>query len=53
MCNPRAPVLTAVEHLEVGPYVKNDMHEIKEDAEKKEEQLYLAISTVTLPLSRV
>ena len=53
MYNPRAPVLTAVEHMEVGPCVKNDMHEVKEDAKKKEEHLYPAMSTVTLPRSPV
>ena len=53
MYNPRAPALTAVEHMEVGPCVENDMHEVKEDAKKKEEHLYLAMSTVTLPLSPV
>ena len=37
MCNPRAPALTAVEHIEVGPCVKKGMHEVKEDAKKKEE----------------
>ena len=49
----RAPALTAVEHMEVGPCVKNDMHEVKEDAKKKEEHLYPTMSTVTLPLSPV
>ena len=53
MYNPRAPVLTAVEHMDMSPCVKNDMHEVKEDAKKKEEHLYLAMSTVTLPLSPV
>ena len=43
--SPRAPALTAVEHMDVGPCVKNDMHEVKEDAKKKEEHLYLAMST--------
>ena len=53
MYNPRAPALTAVEHMEVGPCVENDMHEVKEDAKKKEEHLYPAMGTVTLPLSPV
>ena len=53
MYNPRAPALTALEHMKVGPCVENDMHEVKEDAKKKEEQLYPAMSTVTLPLSPV
>ena len=48
MYNPRAPVITAVEHMEVGPCVKNDGHEVKEDAKKKEEHLNPAVSTVTL-----
>ena len=39
MYNPRAPALTAVEHMAVGPCVENDMHEVKEDAKKKEEPL--------------
>ena len=51
--NPRAPVLTAVEHLDVSPCVANDMHEVKEDAKKKEEHLYPAMGTATLPLSPV
>ena len=51
--NPRAPKLTAVEHLEVAPCVENDMHEVKEHAKKKEERLYPAMGTVTLPLSPV
>ena len=34
MYNPRAPVPTAVEQMEVGPCVENDMHEVKEDAKK-------------------
>ena len=50
MHNPRAPALTAVEHIEVGPSVKNDMHEVKEDAKKKEEHFYPAMSTITIPL---
>ena len=49
--NPRAPALTAVEHMEVIPCVKNDKHEVKENAKKKEEHLYSAMSNVTLPLS--
>ena len=32
MYNPCAPALTAVEHMQIGPCVKNDMHEVKEDA---------------------
>ena len=51
MYSPRAPAFTAVERMDVGPGVKNDMHEVKEDAKKKEEHLYPAMSTVTLPLS--
>ena len=53
MYNPRAPALTAVDHMDVYPCVERDMHEVKEDAKKKEEHLYPAISTVTLPLSPV
>ena len=53
MYSPRAPALTAVEHMDVSPCVKKDMHEVKEDAKKKEEHLYPAMSTVTLPLSPV
>ena len=53
MYNPRAPAVTAVEHMEVGRCVENDMHEVKKDAKKKEEYLYLAMSMVTLPLSPV
>ena len=53
MYNPRAPVLTAVEHMDVSPCVANDMHEVKEDAKKKEKHLYPAMSTVKLPLSPV
>ena len=53
MYNPRAPALTAVEHMEVGPCVKKDMHEVKEGAKKKEKHLYSAMRTVTLPLSPV
>ena len=49
--NPRAPALTAVEHMEVIPCVKNEKHEVKEDAKKKEEHLYSAMSNVTLQLS--
>ena len=51
MYSPRAPALTAVEHMDVSACVENDMHEVKEDAKKKEEQFYPALSTVTLPLS--
>ena len=53
MYSPRAPALTAVEYMEVGSCVKNDMHEVKEDGKKKEGHLYSAMSTVTLPLSPV
>ena len=53
MYSPGAPVLAVVEHMEVGPCDKNDTHEVKEDAEKKEDLLYLAMSTVTLTLSPV
>ena len=53
MYNPRAPTLTAVEQLDVSPCVEKDMHEVKEDAKKKEEHLYPAMSTVTLPLPPV
>ena len=53
MYNPRAQALTAVEHMDVSPCVENDMHELKEDAKKKEEHLYPAMSTVTLSLSPV
>ena len=35
MYNPRAPETTAVEHMEVGLCVKNDMHEVEEDAKKR------------------
>ena len=34
MYNPRSPALTAVQHMEVSPCVKNDMHELKDDAKK-------------------
>ena len=51
--SPRAPALSAVEHMDVSPCVENDMHEVKEDAQEKEEHLYPAMSTVTLPLSPV
>ena len=53
MYNPRAPALTTVEHMEVGPCVENDLHEVKEDAKKEEEHLYPDMITVTLPLSPV
>ena len=53
MYSPRAPALTAVEHMDTSPCVKSDMHEVKPDAKKKEEHLYSAMSTVTLPLSPV
>ena len=49
----RAPALTAVEHMDTNPCIENDMHEVKEDAKKKDEHLYPAMSTVTLPLSPV
>ena len=51
--NPRAPALTAVGHMDTNPSVENDMHEVKGDAKKKDEHLYTAMSTVTLPLSPV
>ena len=51
--NPRAPALTDVERMVVGPCVENIMHEVKDDAKKKEEHLCPAISTLTLPLSPV
>ena len=51
MYNP--PALTAVEHMDVDRCVENDTHEVKKDAKKKEEHLYPAMSTVTLPLSSV
>ena len=53
MYNPRAPALTAAEHIDMSPCVKNDMHEVKEDARKKDEHLYSAMGTVPLPLSPV
>ena len=53
MYNQRAPALTAVEHMEVGLCLENEMHEVEEDAKKKEDHLYPAKSTVTLPLSPV
>ena len=53
MYNPRAPLLAAVEYAEVGSCLENGTHEVKEDAKKKEEHLYPAMSTVTLPLSPV
>ena len=53
MYSPRAPALTAVEHMDTNPCVEKDMHEVKEDAKKKDEHLYPAMSTVTLPLSPV
>ena len=53
MYSPRVPALTAVEHMDTNPSVKNDMHEVKKGAKKKDEHLYLAMSPVTLPLSPV
>ena len=53
MFNPRAPAIAAVEHMEVCPCAKIDMHEVKVHAKKKEEHLHSAMSTVTLPLSPV
>ena len=53
MYSPRAPALTAVEHMDASLCVKVDTHEVKEDAKKKDEHLYTAMSTVTLPLSPV
>ena len=35
MYSPRAPALTAVEHMDVSPCVEKDMHEVKEDAKKR------------------
>ena len=32
MYSPRAPALTAVDHMDTNPCVENDMHEVKEDA---------------------
>ena len=51
--SPRAAAITTVEHMDIGPCVGNDMHEVEEDAKKKEEHLYRVMSTVTLPLSTV
>ena len=53
MYNPRAPALTAADHMDMSPCVETDMHEVKDDAKKKEEHLYPAMGTVTLPLSPV
>ena len=53
MYSPRAPAIAAVEHMDVSPCVENDLHEVKEEAKKKDEHLYFAISTATLPLSPV
>ena len=53
MYSPHVPAITAVEHMEIGPCVENHMHEVKKDAKEKEEHLYPAMSTVTLPLSPV
>ena len=53
MYSPRAPALVAVEHMDVSPCVENNMPEVKEDARKKDEHLYPAMSTATLPLSPV
>ena len=53
MYNPRAPVLAAVEHTEVGSCIENATQEVKEDAKRKEEHLFPAMNTVTLPLSPV
>ena len=35
MYNPRAPALTAVEHMDLSPCVENDMDEVKEHAKKR------------------
>ena len=51
MYSPRAPALVAVEHMDVSPCVENDMHEVKEEAKKKDEHLYPAMSTAAPPLS--
>ena len=53
MYSPRAPALTAVEHMDTSPCNEIDMHEVKEDAKKKDEHLDPAMSMVTLPLSPV
>ena len=53
MYSPLAPALAAVEHMDVSPCVENDMHEVKEEAKKKDEHLYPAMSTATLSLSPV
>ena len=53
MCSACAPALAAVEHMDVSPCVENDMHEVKEEAKKKNEHLHPAMSTATLPLSPV
>ena len=53
MYNPRAPALAAVEHMDVSPCFENDTHEVKEEAKKKDEHLYSAMSTAMLPLSPV
>ena len=53
MYDPRAPAITAVEHMEVSRCVENIMHEVKEDVKKAEEHLYPAMSTVTQPMSPV
>ena len=53
MYSPRAPALTAVEHMDASPCIENDTHEVEEDAKKKDEHLYPVMSTVTLPLSPV
>ena len=53
MYSPRAAAITTVEHMDVGRCVENDVHEMKEDAKKKQEYLYPVMSTVTLPLSSV
>ena len=39
MYNPRAPALTAVEHMDVISCVEIDMHEVKEDAKKRKAPL--------------
>ena len=53
MYSPRAPALVTVEHMDVSPCVENNMPEVTEDVKKKDEHLYPAMSTATLPLSPV
>ena len=53
MYSPRAPALAAVEHMDVSACVEKDTHEVKEDAKMKDEHLYPAMGTATLPLSPI